>query len=114
MHEYSLIQSLVGRVEEEARSRGAIAVHRLAVRVGELAGVEPELLKTAYDVFREGTVCAKAELQVTRVKARWRCPKCDRDIAQGEILQCPTCGGPAELCEGSDALMLDSIELEVP
>lgn len=114
MHEYSLVQSLVGRVEEEARARGAIAVHRLAIRIGELSGVEPDLLATAYDVFRRGTVCEKAELAVTRVKASWKCSRCDRAIAPGEVLQCPSCGGPAGLCEGGDALMLDSIELEVP
>jgi len=114
MHEYSLIQSLVSRVEEEARARNALCVHRLAMRVGELSGVDPELLQTAYDTFRAGTICEKAELTVTRVKARWTCPQCEKEIAAGEALQCPACGVAARLCDGGDALMLDSIELEVP
>ena len=58
MHEYSLVEALVTRVEEEARKRNALAVHKLSVRVGELSGVDPELFQTAYETFRAGTICA--------------------------------------------------------
>jgi len=114
LHEYSLIQSLVTRVEEEARRRGAIAVHALAVRVGELSGVDPELLRTAYETFRAGTVCERASLALTRVPASWSCPRCRRALARGAVLRCPHCDLPAELEPGSDALFLDRIEMEVP
>ena len=60
MHEYSLVEALISRVEAEARQRGALKVHGLSVRVGELAGVDPELFQTAYDTFRAGTLCAEA------------------------------------------------------
>ncbi len=40
MHEYSIVQALVERVDAEARARGATAVHRLSVSIGELSGVE--------------------------------------------------------------------------
>ena len=59
MHEYSLVEALVRRVEEEARRRGALRIHRLSVKVGELSGVDPELFSTAYDTFRAGTLCAE-------------------------------------------------------
>ena len=58
MHEYSLVEALVTRVEEEARKRNALAVHKLSVRVGELSGVDPELFQTAYETFRAGTIRA--------------------------------------------------------
>lgn len=114
MHEYSLVESLIGRVEQEARRRGAIAVHRLSVRVGELSGVDPELFRTAYETFREGTICARAPLELARVEATWSCPSCRRPIARGGILRCPACEVPARLDDGGDALTLDGIELEVP
>jgi hydrogenase nickel incorporation protein HypA/HybF len=113
MHEYALIQSLLRRVEEEARGRGALAVHRLEVRVGELAGVDPELFQTAYETFREGTICARAPLAVTRVAASWSCPVCRRPIPRGAPLRCEACRAAARLDEGSDALTLDRIEMEV-
>ncbi len=114
MHEYSLVESLVRRVEQEARARGAIAVHRLSVRVGELSGVDAELFRTAYETFREGTVCAQAPLAVTTVAATWSCPRCAKPIARGGILRCAQCDAPARLDDGGDALTLDAIELEVP
>jgi hydrogenase nickel incorporation protein HypA/HybF len=114
MHEYSLVEALMRRVEQEARRRNALAVHRLAVRVGELAGVDPELFQTAYETFREGTICARAPLTVTRVEASWSCPRCRAPIAKGAILRCAACDVPARLDDGGDALTLDAIEMEVP
>ena len=114
MHEYSLVESLVSRVEQEARRRNAIAVHRLSVRIGELSGVDPELFRTAYETFRAGTICANAPLDLTNVPASHSCPRCKAKIARGAILRCPACDVPAQLDEGSDALLLDGIDLEVP
>ncbi len=113
MHEYSIIQSLVGRVESEARARKAMAVHRLKVRIGELSGVDPELLATAYDTFRAGTVCAAASLEIERVAARWTCRTCGAAIPTGAVLRCAACDEPATLVEGDD-IILEQIELEVP
>jgi hydrogenase nickel incorporation protein HypA/HybF len=113
MHEYSIVQALVERVTAEARARRATAVHRLSVRVGELSGVEVELLTTAYETFRERTICERAELDVHIVAARWECPACGCAIRRGELLSCPACAVPARLAEG-DEIMLDRIELEVP
>lgn len=113
MHEYSIVQALVERVDAEARARRATAVHRLSVRIGELSGVEVELLTTAYATFRERTICEGAELTVQMVPARWECPGCGRAIARGDLLTCPTCAVPARLAEG-DEIMLDRIEMEVP
>jgi len=114
MHEYSLVQSLVARVEAEAAARGATAVHRVVVSVGELAGVDPELFQTAYDTFRAGTVCEGAAMELRRVAARWSCPGCGRDIPRGEALACAGCGVPARLAPGGDAMTLETLELEVP
>jgi hydrogenase nickel incorporation protein HypA/HybF len=114
VHEYSLVEALVRRVEDEARRRSALAVHALSVRVGELSGVDPELFQTAYETFRAGTICATAPLTVTRVVASWSCPRCRRAIPRGEVLTCPACREPARLDDGGDALTLDGIEMEVP
>jgi hydrogenase nickel incorporation protein HypA/HybF len=114
MHEYSLVESLVTRVESEARARGAIAVSRVVVRVGELSGVDAELFQTAYDTFRSGTACERAALEVRSVPAAWSCPSCRREIPRGERLACPSCQAPAELSPGSDEILLETIEMEVP
>ncbi len=114
MHEYSLVQALVDRVEAEARSRRALAVHRVVVSVGELSGVDPQLLATAYETFRAGTVCQGAALELKCVEAGWACPACRRPIPRGAPLSCPECGGPAKLPPGADEILLERVEMEVP
>ena len=113
MHEYSIVQALLERVAAEAQARRATSVHRLTIRIGELSGVEPELLATAYATFRERTICARAELDLQTIAARWECPDCGRAIGRGERLTCAACARPARLAAG-DEIMLDRIEMEVP
>jgi hydrogenase nickel incorporation protein HypA/HybF len=114
VHEYALVQSLVGRVEALARERGATAVHRLVVSVGELAGVDPELFRTAYDTFREGTICAATPMELRTVPARWACPGCRQEIERGGVLACAACRLPARLSPGGDEMRLETVEMEVP
>jgi hydrogenase nickel incorporation protein HypA/HybF len=113
MHEYSVVSALVDRVEQEARARHAVAVHRLSVRIGELSGIEPQLLASAFELCREGTVCARAELRITRSAVCWECPQCGTTIEAGAVLRCPDCARPARMRSG-DEIMLDQIEMEVP
>ncbi|OFW05192.1 MAG: hydrogenase nickel incorporation protein HypA [Acidobacteria bacterium RIFCSPLOWO2_02_FULL_68_18] len=113
MHEYSIVQALFERVAAEARTRRATAVHRLSIRIGELSGVEPDLLTTAYETFRTETICAGAALDLRVVPARWTCPGCGRGFDRGDVLRCAACGVPARLA-GGDEIMLDRIEMEVP
>ena len=112
MHEYSIVSALIGQVDDEARKHAEPRVLRVRIRVGELAGVEPTLLRTAWELFREGTSCARAELDVVDEATRWGCPTCDAAIAPGDVLRCPRCELPARLVRG-DALVLERIEMEV-
>lgn len=114
MHEYSLVDALVRRVEEEARRHGAAAVHGLRVSLGELSGVDPDLFRTAYGILRAGTACERAELEIVTFPASWSCPRCGADIPRGEALRCGPCGLPARPTRNSDALLLEAVELEVP
>lgn len=112
MHEYSIVQSLLELVQEQAQRHGAQRVRRVKIRVGELAGVVPELIETAFEFARVGTVCETAQIEVERVAAQWRCPTCDRAFAPGEPLACEACGVSAKLVAGEE-LDLMNMELEV-
>jgi hydrogenase nickel incorporation protein HypA/HybF len=113
MHEYALAQALIDQVEREVRARRALAVHRVAVRIGPLSGVDAGLLVTAYGHLRVGTLCAGAELALVGEDVVWRCEACGKVLSRGAALCCPECGLPARLA-GGDALVLERIELEVP
>jgi hydrogenase nickel incorporation protein HypA/HybF len=89
-------------------------VYRVRLAVGELAGVEPDLLRSAFEIARPGTICARAELEVVTHPMRWTCPACAREFARGEVLRCEACDRPARLDEKSEALVVETIEMEVP
>jgi hydrogenase nickel incorporation protein HypA/HybF len=112
MHEYSLVRAMVDRVEQEARARQATAVSRLAVRIGAMSGVEPELFASAFTLCRDG-ILAGTELEIRRAEAAWACPKCAAAIPTGAVLRCAGCDVPARLVSG-DEILLERIEMEVP
>ena len=64
MHEYSLVQAMFDQIGAAMQTHGAVAVRRVHVRIGRLAGVEPDLFRTAYDVFRIKTFCSDAPLVI--------------------------------------------------
>src|SRR5208283_4169622 len=113
MHEYSLVGDLLDQVTAHARARGATAVRKVTVGIGELAGVDPALFATAFETFRAAGPCRETELVIHWVEARWVCPTCARPITRGAVLRCPDCNGPGSLATG-DELTLERIELEVP
>jgi hydrogenase nickel incorporation protein HypA/HybF len=112
MHEYSLVRAMADRVEQEARARNATSVSRLAVRIGAMSGVEPELFASAFSLCREG-ILATAELDIRREDAAWACPACAAAIPAGAVLRCPACDLPAKMTSG-DEILLEQIEMEVP
>ena len=111
MHEYSIVASLIERVD--ACRPQAAHVKRLHVRIGELSGVDIPLLVTAYETFRDCTWCRDAELVVEATPASWRCPRCDAPFARGARLHCLACDAGARLVQG-DEIILQRIEMEVP
>lgn len=112
MHEYSIVRALLERVEREVRAQGGTSVGRVSVRIGALSGVEVELLRTAYLLSRDDTVCAQAELDVSIVPVEWACRECHAPIGSDARLRCSACGGAATLRAG-DEILLERIEMEV-
>lgn len=113
MHEYSIALALMERIDAEAAARQAVAVHRVRVRIGGLSGIEPVLLRSAFDIVRERTICQAATLEVTLVPVAWVCSRCTVPIEAGSVLRCPECGEAARLSAG-DEIVLDQIEMEIP
>ena len=111
MHELSIALSILDVVAEEAERRGGhvVAVH---LRLGPLSGVVAGALRSAYDLAREGTPLAAAELVVEEVPVAAWCPACaaERMVAFPELC-CPTCGAATpEVVRGRE---LEVVALEI-
>lgn len=115
MHEASLCDALFDQVDAAIASHPdapVLTVREIHVALGELAGVDPELLQIAFDTLRLDRHPA-ATLILTHIPARWRCPSCDTPHAPDTALTCPRCNTPMTLTRGNDLTLL-RIELTLP
>ncbi len=114
MHELSLVVSVFEVLEEQAREHGACRVTRVVLKVGIMAGVVPELLESAFDMYKKGTIAASARLEIVPVPVRLRCPDCGGEAVREESdFACAACGSRrVEIIEGRD-LFVETVDLEV-
>jgi len=113
MHEFSVVQSLLGLIEQYAKESGASSVTKVVVQVGVLSGVEPHLLELAFNTFKEGTVAEGAELLIELDKLRVSCHDCGGEFTKDELnAVCPRCGSLNTDVKGGEDLLLKSLELE--
>ncbi len=113
MHELSVIASLFETIETLAGENGAKAVTGVWIKAGALSGVVPELLESAFDIFKQGTIAAGANLTIKRPPLTIQCRTCRTETAGTDfILACPACSSSdLHIVEGTD-LVLERIELE--
>lgn len=115
MHELAICQSLMSQVESIALERNAQRVTSIVVGMGELSGVEAQLLKNAYSIARAGTVAENAELVIEHLPVRVKCNECGGESdALPNKLTCKHCGDWRTTVISGDELLLVSVELERP
>ena len=113
MHELSIALSILEIAEEEAeRQEGrVVAIH---LRLGPLSGVVKSALTSAYDLAREGTLMAGAELIVEEIAMTAYCPTCDATCTIADIIElfCPECGMPTPEIRTGRELEVVALEIE--
>ncbi|MEB3333696.1 MAG: hydrogenase maturation nickel metallochaperone HypA [Cyanobacteriota bacterium] len=112
VHELSLMQTLGERVLAVATEHAADRVVAIRLRIGSLAGVDPEALRFAAEVVLAGTCAEGATLAIEESAAAWWCEPCGADFdTLGNQGACPRCGTPsARLARGKE-LALVALEL---
>jgi hydrogenase nickel incorporation protein HypA/HybF len=113
MHEMGIANSVLEAVKAEAEMRPGMRVAKVCVRVGELAGVDPEALRFCFDALVKETALEPLSLEIEFHPRRHRCPSCGQefDVTNSET-QCPTCGDPTTLFLGGMELELAYLEME--
>ena len=113
MHEYSIVQSLIDSCEDHARQNSAKKVTQVVVKIGVLSGVEPQLLQTAFDTFKEGTICSQAVFDMQIQPLVIHCNKCNGEFTlQKYEFKCKACESfDVKAIEGEDMYLM-RLELE--
>lgn len=116
MHELSVAQALLNQIEAAAYPRGAVAVHAATIKVGPLAGVEPSLLRRAFEVARLARpLTAHTVLNLETSEIVVSCSSCGSEgAASAAKLRCPHCASSATSLRSGDELLLLRIELDIP
>lgn len=105
MHEYSIVQSLLESCEDYAKQNEANEVTKVVVKIGVLSGVEPDLLKTAFDTFKEKTVCNDAVFEMIVQKIKISCNNCKTESTlEKHEFSCPS-------CENTDINVIDGEDM---
>jgi len=113
MHEYSIVQSLLESCEEHANANDATKVTKVVVKIGALSGVEPDLLQTAFDTFKEKTICDGCEFVINYQKVVIECLDCkEQSTLEKNEFTCPHCDSySTKVIDGEDMFLM-SLELE--
>ncbi|QOY52784.1 hydrogenase/urease nickel incorporation protein HypA [Candidatus Sulfurimonas marisnigri] len=113
MHEYSIVQSLLDSCDENAKANNATKVIKVVIKIGVMSGVEPELLKTAFDTFKEQTICEDAEFIINIQSVIVKCNSCLIESTLKKLeYTCPKCKSTElSILDGEDMYLMQ-LELE--
>ena len=113
MHEASLVSALLRQVDELVREHAAAGATQVNVVVGEFSGVEPDLLRLAFERQAPGTLAAGARLCIKSARLVGVCDQCLCEFPIEHFhFQCHRCGGGNVEVTGGEQLMLESIIME--
>lgn len=112
MHELSIARAVVAEVTVALAGHQDAAVELVRLRVGRLAGIDPQALAYGFEFARAGTICETAELEVERVSVLIACAPCGAERrTDGASVRCPDCDTPsADILAGRD-LTIVSVDL---
>ena len=113
MHELSVCQSIVLQVVDIARQNNALAINKIDLAIGPLAGIDIQLLAHAFPIASAGTLAEPAILNTTELPIKLKCQKCTLESeALPNQLICTHCGDWHTTLISGDEMLITSIELE--
>jgi hydrogenase nickel incorporation protein HypA/HybF len=113
VHELSVAQSLIDVLVEKLASEPIAAVEAVYVSVGQLSGVDPAALKSAFHIAAGGTIVQGAVLEIQDVPVRIWCSRCnaERGVASLRDLRCTECGQASNDLRAGRELFVDKVRV---
>lgn len=113
MHEFSIVTALLEMCEKNAKEHNASKITKVEIKVGKLSGVEPHLLETAFNTFKEETICDGAEFVMQIQDIVVRCQSCQTETALSKNeFTCPTCNSTELNIVDGEEMYLMHLEME--
>ncbi|MDD4857142.1 MAG: hydrogenase maturation nickel metallochaperone HypA [Candidatus Krumholzibacteria bacterium] len=107
MHEASLMSNLLAIVERAAADEGGGPVRVVHMKIGELAGVNADALRFAFDCMSPGTAAERGTLEIEKVPLAILCRVCGATAHPDDLVfVCASCGS-------SDIEIMSGREMQV-
>jgi hydrogenase nickel incorporation protein HypA/HybF len=113
MHELSIANAILEAAQNEAAKHPGVRVTKVGVRIGALAGIDPDALSFGFDALKKETELVAAGLEIEFVPRRHRCRQCEWTFeVTDEGFGCPHCGSAESEFVSGDELDLAYLEVE--
>ena len=115
VHELAICEAVLRQVLDVAASHDMRPVMRITLRIGPLAGVEPDLLRFAFPLVAAGTPCDGALIDIECSHVEVRCHACGQTSeARSNRLLCACCGGWRVSIVSGEEMLLARVEFSAP
>lgn len=112
MHEISICNALLDRIEAERGARKFSRVRRVRIEIGQFSCVEPDALRYAFELMTRGSLLEGATLELDRPPGRATCLACGAEVEVASRTDlCPACRTGALRVTGGDGMRF--VEMEV-
>jgi len=113
MHEFAIASSVLDAIRTEASLRPGMRVSKVCVRVGDLAGLDPDSLSFCFEALTKETDLESVVLEIEWKPRRQRCSRCANEfVVVNHKTSCPECGEESTVFLGGDELELAYLEME--
>lgn len=113
MHEYSVTQGIIKTVCEEVQKANATKITEIKLAIGDLSTIIDDSVQMYFDMLAEGTPAQGAKLVFRRIKAEFKCMKCQSVFIKPTVgFNCPTCGELGTPTGVGREFYIESLEVE--
>ena len=113
MHELGIAQEIIRIVHDEADRKNLPRITAVALRIGALAGVDPEALRFGFEASVMATSLERTQLLIEWLPVKGKCRACGREFTVDDLVFfCPACqSADIELTQGEE-LFIDHLVTE--
>ena len=113
MHEIGIADAILNSVRTETGTRPGFVPRKVAVRIGELAAVDPDALRFAFEALTRETELESLELRIEMCSRQHLCVQCNfRFHVTEPDFCCPQCGNQFTRCVSGEELEIAYLEME--